>query len=509
VRSNDCSGSPNNAIEADLCDDNRFILNNCSMSNYGFWLGYSRDAHLEHNTIVGCFARAIQIENGQNDTIAHNTIINRADIPTQSLIYLYQNGRDTTPSGPYEITDNVFGGSAKPVEVMRTLVKASGNQIIATAAPVFFGDAASQITIAASTPLPFVPQPKLDHLTPDTVSVGPSAPITSLASPCPSTWEEAALAETTTSSAVHLSPHYSVLALYGSKLMIGPGDPVVEVNGWPARLLSEKPDRLDILVPQDFWDQPAPPTSMVRVFNGEVFGAPAPFKLEWLSAAPRIETITPNPAPPGTAVVLTGERLQDAAFDDPVVYLDGKTVPVSAASPTSLTFAVPPGMISSRKFNLMIKSSGESVPIPLSVQAPSEWEPHITAASFSPTKLEAGHLLHFTATIKNNAPYALAAGEAGSGRVYDEKETFGGQNLQQKPDVVYIRVTSDLTGGTWPYLWSLSQPLSPGESATIEGAIRVETPGVTHYRVGLVDGGMRWIDEDLFDTAITVVPVLG
>src|SRR5579871_3777900 len=42
LRNNDCSFSPNNAIEVDLVAGTVIEGNNCSFSNYGMWLGYSR-----------------------------------------------------------------------------------------------------------------------------------------------------------------------------------------------------------------------------------------------------------------------------------------------------------------------------------------------------------------------------------------------------------------------------------------------------------------------------------
>ncbi len=48
---NDCRLSPNNAIESTFSKGNVFRRNDCSRSNYGFWLGYSWENVLEDNTI--------------------------------------------------------------------------------------------------------------------------------------------------------------------------------------------------------------------------------------------------------------------------------------------------------------------------------------------------------------------------------------------------------------------------------------------------------------------------
>lgn len=71
---NDCRLSPNNAIEATFSANNIFRRNDCSRSNYGFWMGYSwdnvlDDNHVEFNRWVG-----IAIEHGFGFTIENNTI---------------------------------------------------------------------------------------------------------------------------------------------------------------------------------------------------------------------------------------------------------------------------------------------------------------------------------------------------------------------------------------------------------------------------------------------------
>lgn len=48
---NDCRLSPNNAIESTFSQGNIFRRNNCSRSNYGFWMGYSWDNVLENNEV--------------------------------------------------------------------------------------------------------------------------------------------------------------------------------------------------------------------------------------------------------------------------------------------------------------------------------------------------------------------------------------------------------------------------------------------------------------------------
>lgn len=71
---NDCRLSPNNAIESTFSQGNIFRRNNCSRSNYGFWMGYSwdntlEDNHIEFNRFVG-----IAAEHAHGFVIRNNTI---------------------------------------------------------------------------------------------------------------------------------------------------------------------------------------------------------------------------------------------------------------------------------------------------------------------------------------------------------------------------------------------------------------------------------------------------
>ena len=125
---NDCSFSPNNAIEVDFSDDTVITNNNCSYSHYGMWLGYSRRCKVAGNVCLNDSAKAIEIENGQSDTFDSNVFGYDPPRPGQSLIYLRQNGRDKTPSGPYTFHDNVFYGTGEnPIQLKDTQASASGD----------------------------------------------------------------------------------------------------------------------------------------------------------------------------------------------------------------------------------------------------------------------------------------------------------------------------------------------------------------------------------------------
>lgn len=491
IRNNDCSFSPNNAIEADLCDNNEFLHNNCSFSNYGLWLGYSRRAIVEKNTVVGCTSRGLQIENGQDNIIAHNTFMGPADKPAQSLIYLYQNGRDKTPSGPYTVLGNVLVGSTQPIELTHTRVTAGGNQLLASGAQLFFGDSSSAITHTDPETTPDEPKPTLADISPDPVPVGgPVLPPATTA--------------TNADILAMLPPYSSLVILKGARLTAGLAEPVVLVAGVPAMILTQTPTRLQLALPQDLWNRPAPANVPLQIFNGQRYSKTEALNLEWTGASPRIESITPEPAKPGQPVTVTGDQLRGPDDAEPVVTLNGVPVHLSDSTAQSLTFTAPTGLLTTHKYNLVIKGVRESVPMTLTVKVPTEWEPHIISAVFSPETLHAGDLLHFTAEVKNNAPFTLPAAEPGAGHVYGEAESFTSQHLAEQPGFVYVRVTSDIIGGSWPYLFGLPKPLPPGETEKVEGDIRVKTVGATHYRLGLVDARVRWIDDGLYNTPISV-----
>jgi parallel beta-helix repeat protein len=79
IEDNDCRLSPNNAIESTFSRGNVFRRNDCSRSNYGFWMGYSwdnvvEDNHVEFNRWVG-----IAIEHGHGFTIRDNRILTNGE----------------------------------------------------------------------------------------------------------------------------------------------------------------------------------------------------------------------------------------------------------------------------------------------------------------------------------------------------------------------------------------------------------------------------------------------
>ena len=71
---NDCRLSPNNSIESTFSGGNIFRRNDCSRSNYAFWMGYSWDNVLEDNVVEFSRWAGIAIEHAFGFTIRNNVI---------------------------------------------------------------------------------------------------------------------------------------------------------------------------------------------------------------------------------------------------------------------------------------------------------------------------------------------------------------------------------------------------------------------------------------------------
>ena len=73
---NDASYSPNNAFEGVFSKANLYQRNKANHSNYGFWLGFSRDCILRDNQIYNNRQAGIAVENGMHFQIVENDLQN-------------------------------------------------------------------------------------------------------------------------------------------------------------------------------------------------------------------------------------------------------------------------------------------------------------------------------------------------------------------------------------------------------------------------------------------------
>jgi parallel beta-helix repeat protein len=75
IEDNDCSFSPNNAIESTFCEGNIFRRNICSASNYGFWMGFSWENLVEDNTIADNRIAGVALEHGHHVRFINNRFL--------------------------------------------------------------------------------------------------------------------------------------------------------------------------------------------------------------------------------------------------------------------------------------------------------------------------------------------------------------------------------------------------------------------------------------------------
>jgi len=131
----------------------------------------------------------------------------------------------------------------------------------------------------------------------------------------------------------------------------------------------------------------------------------------------------------------------------------------------------------------------------------------ITSVSLTPATVSAGGLLNVSITVKNGTADTLPTQGPDPGFVYEEGDTFRSRGFTETSGP--YRVGIDFDGrGTFtvdhPYRWGLGAPLAPGQTATITGAIRLETPRAISYWAGLVREKIAWVQDKQGAQKITV-----
>lgn len=120
---NNAAGSFHNAFEATFSAWNTFLENRADSSDFGFWLGYSRQSTVQGNIIVGTRSAGIAIEHGGENLLSGNTIIGGA-----VGIRLFAPRADDAPSASYRIDDNTIATVTRGVVLEKTRrVKLRGN----------------------------------------------------------------------------------------------------------------------------------------------------------------------------------------------------------------------------------------------------------------------------------------------------------------------------------------------------------------------------------------------
>lgn len=497
LRGNDCSWSPNNAIEVDFVEGTIIEDNNCSNSHYGMWLGYSRGSIVRRNTCLNDTAHAVEIENGQNAVFEENLFGFDEVRPRNPLVYLRQNGNDKTPSGPYTIRRNTFYGTGMGVQLRNTEATLSDNLMLWTGAGA--GELVHQETPSRATETGTkytVDGPKLQApILPSQIRAG------------------------------------SLVQVKGIPAASAPI--AIEIDGIPVWVTRATGGTATFWMPEDFWDRPGPNSVELRIYADWRWTKAAKVKIEWRDPKTtntlRVTSIRPNPARIGNQIeverpdridVRKGNRGSESPIEDlpTELLLNNQVVGALEYSSFGVTdvFQVPTGILVSTKFNLIVRSRNDpdrsSWPITFAVDVPRESQPHLLSATFEPQTLHVGELLTVTMTVRNNLPVAASLVTFPKpGHIYDEKQAGWEIGVKEPQGTLHLRVSSDHPGpnhpGSWPWFFGFDkESMAAGETVTVTGQIRVETPGEHEFRVGLVASGFRFIDDNAFRTRITVLP---
>lgn len=486
LRYNDCSFSPNNAIEVDFVEGTIIEGNNCSFSNYGMWLGYARNCVVKNNICLNDSNHAVEIENGQGDRFERNVFGFDTPRPGTALVYLRQNGRDRTPSAGYVFKENLFYGTEanRAVLLKDTQAELGGN--VALNADFSGGEVFGKEY--------GLPQGKQTN-----PAVGNSL------------FQLGSDNDPSLYPVISIRPG-SLVTLNGQKLH-GASPTIVEVEGIPVQVKSEAFDKVTFRMPEDLWDRPQKETVTLRVFNGRQWSKPMSARLSWPGNLPRITEVSPNPAKIGDTITLTGANLSGGR-----VLLNNQPAKILESTPTRLTLQLPEGILVPTRYNLLWERGEEenrvhTAPLTFGVQVPQEQMPHLLSVTFEPKTLRVGELLKVTMTLRNNLPTpALLTRQPAPPFTYEEKQASYEMGLNEVPGRLHLRVTSDNTGphhpGSWPYLFGFPKDhLAPGETITVTGYLKMDYAGQREFRVGLVAGGFRFIDDNAFRTKITVLGI--
>ena len=349
LRGNDCSFSPNNAIEVDLVDDTLIEGNNCSHSNYGMWLGYSRRCKVRNNICINDSSKAVEIENGQDDVFENNVFGYDTPRADNALVYLRQNGRDTTPSGPYTFEGNVFYGAKMPVTVTNT------PQIELSHTLAVYPERIPGVLTEQGKPDNFPVFSGSGNLVGEKFETLPAPTL---------------IGGTLTAGKLH--------ALTAGGAVSG-RTCFVEVDGIPPWTRRVEQGQIWFWMPADFWERPAQQVTNLRVFTGRGWTEPLTVPIAWPNnKIPRIDSITPNPAQLTDNVTITGVNLDLPGTE---ILFNNKPGTVLESSGNKLTVKLPAGIVTSARYNVLVrrgegKSEACSWPVTFRVQVSNDKQPH-------------------------------------------------------------------------------------------------------------------------------------
>ena len=142
------------------------------------------------------------------------------------------------------------------------------------------------------------------------------------------------------------------------------------------------------------------------------------------------------------------------------------------------------------------------------------WVPHrrvstgdveITRVYFSPTSLTSGQVLRVEITVQNNTGSTIQTQGPSPNFTYNEGDTCDSRGYPDEHGRYRVGVDfNGRTGKDHPYRWGLGGDLGPGQSRTIVGYIRLNTSKTVNYWGGLVQEGVRWVQDGVGTTSISV-----
>ena len=131
VAYNNGSYSPHNAFESTFTSGDQFYHNTANHSDYGFWLGFSRNTTVTDNQIENCKHDGIAIEHGSGNFIVRNQIVDNGEVG----IRLFRRQPVPNPSRSYVILENQIAGNKigillnQTYDVMATMNDFSNNPV--------------------------------------------------------------------------------------------------------------------------------------------------------------------------------------------------------------------------------------------------------------------------------------------------------------------------------------------------------------------------------------------
>jgi hypothetical protein len=121
----------------------------------------------------------------------------------------------------------------------------------------------------------------------------------------------------------------------------------------------------------------------------------------------------------------------------------------------------------------------------------------LTSVTWGPTTLFARDVVTVKISVKNSGTSPLVAEEPPPDFVYTEGDTYAKRGLNGVKGGVRIALGPELLASSDPpYRWGLGRTLQPGESATIQVALRMTTAQHTRFVATIIQEGGGPLDSD-------------